>query len=124
MSFGIFDLHYVYKNPESEKVGGKLWWNEKQVENMDKEKLLEQMDFPLVSIVLSFDEWCPVDKEKLVPIQEVLPLSAIENRVIEERDKRDEKDWKATGFKQVLMRNSTSTRADYEGQGKIKRVVA
>src|SRR5258708_2622357 len=54
LSYGVFDTQYKFKRPESAITGGKLYWDEKDL-SVTKEQLLEQMDFPLVSIAMSYD---------------------------------------------------------------------
>jgi hypothetical protein len=119
MSFGIFDAEYVYKNPESAASGGKLYWDAAD-ESADRDKLLAQMDFPLVSVALAYDGIEPFEREKIAPLIEELPLFANINRELGIRDQRKAEDWKPTAARQVLMRNATSTRHDYEGRGLMK----
>jgi hypothetical protein len=123
LSYGVFDTQYVFKNKESEATGGKLYWDEKepsvqetQGREAEAERLLRQMDFPLVSVALSYDSINALDPVKLGPILEVLPGFALAYHILEEEDKRNPDDWKATGPGQVLFRNATSTRRDYEAQ--------
>ncbi|TKA70416.1 hypothetical protein B0A49_06214 [Cryomyces minteri] len=80
------------------------------------------MDFPLVSVALAYDQNDPLDMAKVMPLVEVLPLFGTFYHVIEVLDKRDPTSWKATGPQQVLMRNATSTRHDYEGEGLMKKL--
>ena len=80
------------------------------------------MDFPLVSIAMSYDGANPLDMAKLIPLIEQLPLFATVYHVLEELDSRDPKTWKAKGPNEVLMRNGTSTRADYEGHGLMREM--
>jgi hypothetical protein len=115
MSFGVFDSQYEYKTDEARAAGGKLLWNRE--ENASSEKLLEQMDFPLVSVALSYDAHNKLDMSRVAPLVETLPHYAIVFRVLAERDPRDPQTWEATGPGQVLFRNATSTRHEYEGKG-------
>lgn len=120
MSFGVFDLEYKFKNPLSEATGGALYWDQADTK-ATPEKLLEQMDFPLCSVALSYDGNHPLDVEKMASLVTCLPLFGTLYHILEERDPRSAESWKATAEKQVLMRNATSTRHDYEGQGLMKK---
>lgn len=115
-SIGIFDKEYTFKYPDSAATGGKLHWDLTD-RTADEEKLVEQMDFPLVSVALAFDSYDPIDAARLSPMLEVMPLLADRNRILTERDGRDPSSWEATGPRQVLLRNSTATRAGEEGKG-------
>ncbi|KAH7410114.1 hypothetical protein DE146DRAFT_603611 [Phaeosphaeria sp. MPI-PUGE-AT-0046c] len=121
LSYGVFDDEYVYKTPEAEKAGGKLFWDASEQGSDDVEaeskRLVEQMDFPLVSIALSYDGAKPLDQNKMEPVMGVLPHFGLIYHILAEGDKRDPEGWKAKAPGEVLMRNATSTRHDYEGQG-------
>jgi hypothetical protein len=127
LSYGVFDTEYEYKTLEAKQAGGKLFWDvnepaENSVEQThgrkaESTRLLRQMDFPLVSIALSYDGFVPLDHAKMGPLLESLPEFALLYGILEKRDPRDPAEWKATAPGQVLMRNATSTRHDYEGEG-------
>ncbi|EER36861.1 conserved hypothetical protein [Histoplasma capsulatum H143] len=125
LSYGIFDTEYKFKDPGSAKTGGKLYW-EQPTTDIEKEattqqSLLDQMDFPLVSIALSFDPFNPFEMEKMMSLFALAPEFAFINAQINERDTRDPamlEDPSAPG--QILRRNSTATRADYMGLGLMK----
>jgi hypothetical protein len=121
LSFGVFDTEYNYKTEEARKLGGKLYWDRAepslQAEHglaADGERLLTQMDFPLVSVALSYDAISSLDEEKMAPVVALLPQFETFYHVLAARDARDPSSWQATGPGQVLI---TSTRHDYEGQG-------
>lgn len=116
MSFGVFDTQYEYKRPESAATEGALYWDQ-LTEDASPEDLLAAMDFPLTSVALSYDGNSPLDLSKLGPLMEGLPLFATVYGIFQGEDKRDPATWKPTGPRQVLMRNATSTRAEYEGKG-------
>lgn len=116
LSFGIFDTEYKYKNPASAATNGALYWDANDASTTG-EKFLEQMDFPLVSIALSYDGSNPLDNDLLGPLMEILPAYGPIYGELLRLDKRDPASWKATGPKQVLMRNATATRIDYAGNG-------
>ncbi|KAK5019501.1 hypothetical protein LTR60_001098 [Cryomyces antarcticus] len=59
---------------------------------------------------------------KVMPLVEVLPLFGTLYHVVEVLDRRDPTSWRATGPQQVLMRNATSTRHGYEGEGLMKKL--
>jgi hypothetical protein len=121
MSFGVFDTEYKYKRPESAAAEGKLYWDEKEVD-ADNTTLLEQMDFPLCSVALAYDESNPLDMSSMEPLVESLPLFATIHQVLEGLDSRYPETWKAKAPGEVLMRNATSTRADYEREGLMKKL--
>ena len=116
LSYGVFDSEYQYKRPESAATHGKLYWDLSDLE-ADGATLLEQMDFPLVSVVLSYDQFHPLDMQRMMPLVHEVPLFGTLYQRLEAADKRTASDWSATAAGQVLMRNGTATRADYEGKG-------
>jgi hypothetical protein len=123
-SFGVFDTEYKFKREASKATDGKLYWDEKEpsvqeTKGLDAEskRLLDQMDFPLVSIALSYDAFDPLDMAQMEPLIACLPAFGTVYHELEERDTRDPASWQPTAHKQVLFRNATSTRHDYEGQG-------
>ena len=122
-SFGVFDTEYKFKREESKATGGRLWWNasEKSVEEeqgfqAEGQRLCDQMDFPLVSVALSYDGADPLDMEQLAALMATLPHFGLIYHILEEGDKRDPESWKPKAQREVLMRNATSTRHDYEGE--------
>lgn len=123
MSFGIFDKEYKFKRPESAATGGKLYWDESN-KDATGDELLEQMDFSLVTVALAYDGFNHLDMQKLAPVVALLPLFGTMYGVLAERDTRDPASWEVKGPGEVLMRNATSSRRDYEGQrlmGKLAR---
>ncbi|KNG46353.1 hypothetical protein TW65_86991 [Stemphylium lycopersici] len=127
LSYGVFDTEYTFKTAEAKETGGALLWDANEIADKSVEKsqgrkaegmrLLQQMDFPLVSIALSYDGFTPLDPEKLKPLLAAWPEFPILYGALEKRDPRDPQSWKPTAPGQVLMRNATSTRHDYEGEG-------
>jgi len=116
MSFGVFDTEYKFKRPESEATGGALYWDElKDSPDATSEELLERMDFPLASIALAYDGINPLDMSRLEPLVAALPLFGTLYHNLELQDPRGDT-WKPKEANQVLMRNATSTRHDYEGE--------
>ena len=121
LSYGVFDTQYQYKRPESAATNGKVYWDVNGPAT-DAATLLEQMDFPLVSIALSYDQFHPLDMAQMAPLITALPLFGTVYGTLAAADNREPTDWHATAAGQVLMRNGTSTRADYEGQGIMKKM--
>ncbi|KAF1816515.1 hypothetical protein P152DRAFT_454772 [Eremomyces bilateralis CBS 781.70] len=119
-SFGVFDREYKFKRPESAATGGKLYWDLTNA-GASAADLLEQMDFPLVSIALSYDGINPPEPAKLGPLIGLIPAFGTLYMELAARDSRDPTSWKARKAGEVLMRNGTSTRADYEGNGVMKK---
>jgi hypothetical protein len=120
-SFGIFDLDYQYKTEEAKKQGGKLSWDLDN-EDVTPEQLLEQMDFPLATVAMAYDGNNPLDMGKIMELIEVLPAFGTVYHHLDELDTRDPESWKAKGPNEVLLRNATSTRHDYEGQQLMRKM--
>ncbi|KAF3023568.1 hypothetical protein E8E14_011041 [Neopestalotiopsis sp. 37M] len=120
-SLGMFDKEYQFKNPDSAPTGGKLWWDDENA-NADGQLLLEQMDFPLVSIALAYDSINPLDPAGMAPLIASLPPTKDIFGILAALDPRDPATWCATAPGQVLFRNATNTRADYEGHGLMARM--
>ena len=120
-SFGIFDLEYEYKTEEAKKAGGKLLWDFKNTDITSTE-LLRQMDFPLVSVAMAYDGINALDMGELMNLIAFLPCFGTIYHTLEGLDLRKPEDWKPNGPNEVLLRNATSTRADYEGQGLMKKL--
>lgn len=124
LSFGVFDIEYSFKHKESRASGGKLYWDisepsVKESQGLDDEaqRLLQQMDFPLVSVALAYDSFKALDMSKMEPLLAALPHFGHLFHILEENDPRDPESWKAKGPNEVLFRAATSTRRDYEGEG-------
>ncbi|KAK0707351.1 hypothetical protein B0H67DRAFT_467050, partial [Lasiosphaeris hirsuta] len=123
LSLGIFDTEYQLKRPESAETDGKLYWDPTDLnKNTSGQDLLEQMDFPLVSVALAYDNFFPLDKTKLQPLFEAFPLLPLRNRAAERRELRNSADWQATGPGQVLLRGGTATKVGEEGRGFMKKL--
>jgi hypothetical protein len=120
LSYGVFDTEYEFKNPSSKETGGKLWWDENEMSvqatqglEAESTRLLQQMDFPLVSIALSYDAINPFDLEKMGAVVEAIPHFGILYHYLHVLDKRDPSIYTPKAAGEVLFRNSTSTRQDY-----------
>ena len=120
-SIGVFDKEYQFKRPESAATEGKLYWDYSD-EKIDKDGLLEQMDFPLVTVAMSYDGFNPLDMEKMMSLLAVLPAFGHIYGVLAMLDKRDGASWQPKALGEVLMRNATSTRHDYEGKGLMRKL--
>ncbi|RFU72739.1 hypothetical protein TARUN_9519 [Trichoderma arundinaceum] len=118
-SLGVFDKEYKFKRSESVATGGNIYWNLAN-ETADAKDLLEQMDFPLVSVAMAYDSFDPLNLEKLVDMMAALPGFGPAMTSLNAVDKRNIDSWRATGPGQVLFRAATSTRQDYEGKGLMK----
>ncbi|KAF1987677.1 hypothetical protein K402DRAFT_403369 [Aulographum hederae CBS 113979] len=118
-SFGVFDKEYEYKRPESAATNGKLHWDFSN-EDATAEELLEQMDFPLVSVAAAYDGANALDMAQMGPLIGTLPVFGVIYAILGELDTRDPESWKPKGPKGVLMRNATATRRDYAGEGLMK----
>lgn len=117
LSLGVFDLEYQYKKADSASSDGKFYWDPEN-NNATGEELLEAMDFPLVSVALSYDGVDPLDPALLGPMVASLPVFATVYHQLDQLDPRPSQSWKpAKGRGEILMRNATSTRREYEGQG-------
>ncbi|KAK8050991.1 hypothetical protein PG993_002376 [Apiospora rasikravindrae] len=120
-SLGLFDTEYQYKRSESAATGGKLWWDTEDL-SADGDKLMEQMDFPLLSVALAYDGFFPFDMSRIAPVALVLGGFAESLHALEVLDKRDPASWKPTGPRQVLMRNATATKLDEGGKGLMRHL--
>lgn len=123
LSFGVFDTEYQFKREESKATDGALYWNPSEPSIEDAEgteaesaRLLEQMDFPLVSVALSYDAYNALDMPRMKPLMSVLPHFGLIYFILGEGDKRDPDPSIPSGPGEVLKRNATSTRHEYEGQ--------
>lgn len=118
LSIGVFDKEYEYKTAEGKAAGGALLWDDKNLDvDVGGKTLLDQMDFPLVSIALSYDNFNHLNEEKIGELIGALPLFGTAYHVLAEGDKRDPASWEAKKEGEVVSRNGTSTRHDYEGKG-------
>lgn len=122
MSFGVFDTQYVFKRRESEAAGGRLWWDasepgvlETQGLDAESDRLLAQMDFPLASVALSYDAVDALDMPRMKPLMACLPHFGLVYHLLDDADPRPKDSFMPTARGQVLFRNATSTRRDYEG---------
>ncbi|KAF2660298.1 hypothetical protein K491DRAFT_688338 [Lophiostoma macrostomum CBS 122681] len=126
LSYGVFDTQYTFKRESSRATDGALYFNASEPSIQDSQgidaeskRLLDQMDFPLVSIALSYDSFYPLDQTQMVDLVACLPLfgTAYHELAVRDAEARDAASWQAEGPGEVLFRNATSTRREYEGEG-------
>ncbi|KAK4227767.1 hypothetical protein QBC38DRAFT_509427 [Podospora fimiseda] len=122
LSLGIFDTQYQYNYPESISTQGKLYWDPSNQEEATETSLLKEMDFPLLSVALSYDSYYPLDPPKLTSLYNLFSFLPLRNKATDKRDPRPKKEWKATGPKQVLSRGGTVTKQGEEGKGFMKEL--
>lgn len=129
LSYMVIDKEYVYKRPESESTGGALYWHELDVDdpaladdNVAKRKLRDGMDFSIVSLVLSTDDFVPRDTDAWKLRRSVLPKYYLTNEIMEEHDHYPKEPRHPTGLGQVIERLGTSTLEGYEGLGLMKKL--
>lgn len=121
-SFGVFDTEYVYRREESKATQGKLYWDVNDP-SATRESLLEGMDFPLVSVAMSFDIVDRLDYARMAGIIEALPLFGVVMGMFNEADPRGSLDeWGPKEHGMVLQRNATATREDYMKHGIMKKM--
>ncbi|KAI2616800.1 hypothetical protein GGR54DRAFT_222632 [Hypoxylon sp. NC1633] len=125
LSFCIWDKEFAFKKTESAAKGGACSWddfdlNDPDLEVNGREKLLEAMDFPIVSFGNSFDKFVRGDPKVWEGVLEALPLNVLMGKYLEAHDPRPKGSWEATAAGQVVDRSGTGTRAGYHGQGLMK----
>ncbi|KAE8360294.1 hypothetical protein BDV27DRAFT_161821 [Aspergillus caelatus] len=125
ISFGVFDTEYQFRFPSSAETGGQLYWDETDLK-ATTEQLLEQMDFPLVSIALSYDATDPPDEAKLQDYYDSLPVARDMFSHLESLIPPSARAGYASAGcgklrrGKVLMARSLATRGDYERRGIMK----
>lgn len=116
LSLGVFDKEYQYRKAESASTNGKFYWDPEN--EYSGEELLEAMDFPLVSVALSYDGIDPLDPARMAPLIATLPIFGTIYYQLDVLDPRPLESWKPAKKRgETLMRNATSTRHEYEGKG-------
>ncbi|KAK4034578.1 hypothetical protein C8A01DRAFT_38970 [Parachaetomium inaequale] len=121
LSYGVFDTQFQFHHPSSSsaEAGGQLLWDFSDT-TATASQLLTQMDFPLVSLALSYDGIHPFDFAQLTPLLQALPLLGTVFAALEKRDTRAPESWKPRREGEVVLRSGTCTRADYGGMGLAK----
>ncbi|KAI0377201.1 hypothetical protein F5Y04DRAFT_190097 [Hypomontagnella monticulosa] len=125
LSFCIWDKEFVFKRPESAAKGGASYWDEFDLDDPNLEvdgeqKLLDALDFPIVSFALSFDKFAPGDPKGWETAFKATPLNLPMGNYYEAHDPRPKGSWEPTMAGQVIERGGTGTRRDYHGQGLMK----
>jgi GNAT superfamily N-acetyltransferase len=140
--WGVFDTEYVYRRPESAATGGAVYWDElwdqlgpdgklpgdDDDETLGDRKLLEAMDFPLVSFAISHDDTISAPMDLLMEMARAAPdvvklyvamdvLRAVQKKEAIEEGRFEETKGRV-GWR--LKRAGTATRSDYEGRGIMK----
>lgn len=130
LSWGVFDKEWVPKH-ESGKEG--VYWEEfikewkegREMSDQEGEKaLLENMDFSLVSICISHDDFVPPPMETMILLAKAMPEVVRLYGVMDPSRKRQLKEnegWVETrGLGERLKRAGTATKADFMGRGLMK----
>ncbi|KAM4055904.1 hypothetical protein HRG_002830 [Hirsutella rhossiliensis] len=120
-SLGVFDNEYQFKRDQSKATGGRLYWDQDDTE-ASGDQLLEQMDFALVSVALAYDSAHPLDHARMEGLIGAMPLYATFYGALERLDPRPRSSWAADKPGELLLRNATNTRSDYEGRGLMKKM--
>ena len=120
LSYGVFDTQYLFKNANSAETDGKLYWDENEASVQDTEgleaeskRLIRQMDFPLVSVALSYDPINALDMAQMGPLMDTMPHFGPLFHYLETLDTRDPAVYTPKAAGEVLFRHATSTRQDY-----------
>ena len=121
-TLAVYDKEYAFKRPGSAAQGGKLWWDvEDKAANRDK--LAEQMDFPLVHLAAAYDQFERPSPEAMSSAVGSLPPMGHAFGALGSRDPRSLEESMATALGQNLSRVATVTQEGYEGQ-KLMRLTA
>lgn len=113
-SYGVFDKEYVFKRPASAATDGKLHWDPTNL-TATEDDLIEQMDFPLVSVAMAYDGGEQRDESDWALVIETIRELGTLFVTLEKMDTRDKSIWKPGKLGEVMYRGGTSTRKDYEG---------
>jgi hypothetical protein len=118
LSYGVFDTEYQSKHPQADVGIGKLHWD--QLDPKDpylRIKMIEEMDFPLVSVALSYDFFNQRKADFEPSILEILPLHPVMMSILaQEAPGPQDPRWpQAPG--EVVCRTGTVTKPGYERRG-------
>ena len=118
LSYGIFDTEYQYKRPQSVGTGGALYWAELDPQDSDlAEEMIEGMDFPLVSLALTYDFFYQRKADFEPPMLELIPLHPQVMMLLGQADPRPSESWLPHAAGEVVCRTGTVTKPGYERQG-------
>ena len=115
LSYGVFDKEYTFKR----KPGGGLYWDMNDLA-ATSEQLLEQMDFPLVSVVQRYDASSTLDMGRLEPLLKVYPL--LGQAVKRQKELTTDDPSTGIGPGKIIKWGGTATRADFMGFGIMKKL--
>ncbi|KAH8652214.1 hypothetical protein BX600DRAFT_441111 [Xylariales sp. PMI_506] len=124
LSYALFDTQYQFKRPESAAGGGALYWDEIDPEDPELEAkgeqwMLDKMDFPIVGLALSYDDFDRPSPESFGSMAALAPiwgdLMAQNGKMLESAGLPT-----ATAPGQYVHRSGCVTRWDYQGKGLAK----
>lgn len=118
LSYGVFWTEHKCKTPDTE---GSLEWDFND-RSADRAKLLEQMDFPLVSIAMSKDaaETKAVPETGVKLWNEIVDGHTDISNNLKTGDDRPKSIWAPKHKGEVVRRSGTHTRGDHAGKGLSK----
>jgi hypothetical protein len=121
-SYAIFDSEYKYRQRESFRSKGGLYWNELDPDDPDfeqtgKEKMLEGMDFPMVCMALSVDGYDKRPDDATRSLYDFMPLARELGNYFSRRAKESGTPWEPTERGELLIRSGCVTKVGYEGRG-------
>ncbi|KAH6853253.1 hypothetical protein B0I37DRAFT_420054 [Chaetomium sp. MPI-CAGE-AT-0009] len=122
MSYGVFWTEHKYTTPPPTwGWQGAIKWDFNDL-SADREKLLEQMDFPLVSIALSKDaaEVKPAPRTDVKAWGEIVDGHTDISNGLKAGDNRPKPVWSPISRGEVVRRSGTHTRGDHAGKGLSK----
>ena len=118
LSYGVFDKEYQFRRPESAVEGGKLYWDGLELEDPYLGiKMIEHMDFPLVSVALSYDFFNQRKADLEPSILEILPLHPPMMALLAKGAPAPSDPRWPKGQGEVVCRTGTVTKPGYERQG-------
>jgi hypothetical protein len=118
LTYGIFDTQYEYQSPESMVKGGALYWNE--LDPADPYlacNMIEAMDFPLVSLALSYDMFHPRTADFEPSLLEVIPMNPSLMMHLADVPDLPSRLVQPTEVGRTLCRTGTVTKPGYERKG-------
>lgn len=126
----MYDTQYEYKTVEARVAGGKLFWNDwtdegskqQELKTMTSPDIVRRMDFPLVSIVMSYDGYWPPISDAIQKFKEAFPVVARTLGALGSRDAREPESWKPNATGQLPRRHGTMTREGYQGTRLAKKL--
>ncbi|KAI1860496.1 hypothetical protein JX265_009895 [Neoarthrinium moseri] len=122
LSYAVYDKEYVFKRPESVASGGALYWDEINAEDPELEVkgeqwMLDGLDFPIVSLALSYDLLQPPPKEAYAAMGRLLPAWGAMMAQFTDTAQTIPNLPQPTEIGQYAHRSGCITRSEYEGKG-------